>query len=86
MMYTSKHTSPFMFSLSSISNGLPGSGMQPASHRKSFSEDTIQVECDNMDLPPAKIRFELLKLGAINLDTILLLSSIPDKCVIGFKI
>ena len=51
---------------------------------KSFSEYTIQVECDNMDLPLAKIRFELLKLGATNLDTIPLLSSIPDTSVIGF--
>lgn len=51
---------------------------------KSFSEYTIQVECDNKDLPLAKIRYELLKLGATNLDTIPLLSSIPDENVIGF--
>ena len=51
---------------------------------KSFSEYTIQVACDNKDLPLAKIRYELLKLGATNLDTIPLESSIPDINVIGF--
>ncbi len=60
-------------------------GNEPTvSSGKSFSEYTIQVECDNRDLPLAKIRFELLKLGATNLDTIPLLSSIPDTNVIGF--
>jgi len=60
-------------------------GNEPTvSSGKSFSEYTIQVECDNLGLPLAKIRFELLKLGATNLDTIPLLSSIPDMNVIGF--
>ncbi|MBN2435138.1 MAG: hypothetical protein JXK07_07715 [Spirochaetes bacterium] len=47
-----------------------------------YSEYTIQVAADDKKLPLAKIRYELLKLGAQNLDTVPVHSSIPDISVI----
>ena len=47
-----------------------------------YSEYTIQVAADDRKLPLAKIRYELLKLGAQNLDTVPVHSSIPDISVI----
>jgi ATP phosphoribosyltransferase len=43
---------------------------------KSFTEFSIQVAKDNKKLPLAKIRYELAKLGAVNIDTIPIISSI----------
>jgi len=47
-----------------------------------YSEYTVQVAADDPELPLARIRYELLKLGAQNLDTIPLDSSIPDLSAI----
>jgi len=47
-----------------------------------YCEYTIQVASDSRELPLARIRFELLKHGAQNLDTVPVLSSIPDISVI----
>lgn len=49
-----------------------------------YCEYTIQVETDNHDLALARIRYELLKHGAQNLDTVPVHSSIPDLSVISF--
>jgi hypothetical protein len=43
---------------------------------KSFTEFSIQVAKDDKKLPLAKIRYELAKLGAVNIDTIPIISSI----------
>jgi ATP phosphoribosyltransferase len=43
---------------------------------KSFTEFSIQVAKDDKKLPLAKIRYELAKLGAMNIDTIPIISSI----------
>jgi len=43
-----------------------------------YAQYTIQVETDNVDMPLAKVRYELVKLGARNIETIPILSSIPD--------
>ncbi|MDA3900560.1 MAG: hypothetical protein PF637_08575 [Spirochaetes bacterium] len=47
-----------------------------------YTEYTIQVAADNPLLPLARIRYELLKIGAQNLDTVPVHSSIPDISVI----
>ena len=44
---------------------------------KTFTEFSIQVDLGNKDLPLAKIRYQLAKLGAVNINTIPLNSSIP---------
>lgn len=51
---------------------------------KIFTEFSIQVDLGNKELPLAKIRYELAKLGAVNIDTIPLNSSIPNMGVLGF--
>jgi ATP phosphoribosyltransferase len=43
---------------------------------KLFTEFSIQISKDNKKLPLARIRYELAKLGAVNIDTIPILSSI----------
>jgi ATP phosphoribosyltransferase len=43
---------------------------------KTFTEISIQVAKDDKNLPLAKIRYELAKLGAVNIDTIPIISSI----------
>ena len=43
-----------------------------------YAQYTIQVATDNIDMPLAKVRYELVKLGARSIETIPLLSSIPD--------
>ncbi len=45
---------------------------------KFFTEFSIQVAKDDKNLPLAKIRYELAKLGAVNIDTIPIISSIKD--------
>lgn len=45
---------------------------------KSFAQYSIQVETGNPEVPIAKIRYELIKHGARSIDTVPLLSSIPD--------
>ena len=49
---------------------------------KSFAQYSIQVETSNPDIPLAKVRYELIKHGACSVDTVPLLSSIPDLEVI----
>ena len=49
---------------------------------KKFAQYSIQVETDNSENPLAKIRYELIKHGACSVDTIPLLSSIPDLDII----
>lgn len=49
---------------------------------KKFAQYSIQVETDNPENPLAKIRYELIKHGACSVDTVPLLSSIPDLDVI----
>jgi ATP phosphoribosyltransferase len=51
---------------------------------KIFTEFSIQVDLGNKELPLAKIRYQLAKLGAVNIDTIPLNSSIPSLGVLGF--
>jgi len=51
---------------------------------KLFTEFSIQVDKTNSELPLAKIRFELAKRKAVNIDTIPLDSSIPSIDVLGF--
>lgn len=64
------------------SNNLFGNEPTKSTGEK-YCEYTIQVASDNKDLPLARIRFELLKHGAQNLDTVPVLSSIPDISVIS---
>ena len=45
---------------------------------KSFAQYSIQVETNNPEIPLAKVRYELIKHGACSIDTVPLLSSIPD--------
>ena len=49
---------------------------------KSFAQYSIQVETNNPQIPLAKVRYELIKNGACSIDTVPLLSSIPDLEVI----
>lgn len=49
-----------------------------------FSQYNIQIESGNKDMPIAKVRYELVKLGAKSVETVPLLSSIPDLSVLGF--
>ncbi len=51
---------------------------------KTFAQYSIQIETNNSDVPLAKIRYELAKLGARSIDTLPVLSSIPDPEVLGF--
>ena len=51
---------------------------------KKFTELSIQVDLGNKSLPIARIRYELAKLGAVNIDTIPIESSIPSISVLGF--
>ena len=51
---------------------------------KIFTEFSIQVNLGNAELPLAKVRYELAKLGAVNIDTIPINSSIPSISVLGF--
>ena len=43
-----------------------------------YSQYSIQIEIDREDVPLSKVRYELIKMGAKNIDTLPLLSSIPD--------
>ena len=43
-----------------------------------YAQYTIQVATDNIEMPLAKVRFELVKLGARSIETMPILSSIPD--------
>ena len=59
-------------------------GDEPTVNRGgTFTEYNIQVESDNLDLPLSKIRYDLAKLDAKNIDTIPIQSSIPSLDVIG---
>ncbi|MDC7227845.1 MAG: hypothetical protein PQJ61_13855 [Spirochaetales bacterium] len=49
---------------------------------KSFAQYSIQVETNNPRIPLAKVRYELTKHGACSIDTVPLLSSIPDLEII----
>ncbi len=50
----------------------------------SYTEFNIQVNEDNKSLPLAKVRYELAKLGAVNIDTVPIVSSIQSIDVLGF--
>ncbi len=43
-----------------------------------YSQYSIQIEIDREDIPLSRVRYELIKMGAKNIDTLPLLSSIPD--------
>ena len=43
-----------------------------------YAQYSIQVSTKNIDMPLAKVRYELIKHGARNIETMPLLSSIPD--------
>ena len=59
-------------------------GDEPTVNRgDAFTEYNIQVESDNLELPLSKIRYDLAKLEAKNIDTIPIKSSIPSLDVIG---
>ncbi len=47
-----------------------------------YSQYSIQIEIDREDIPLSKVRYELIKHGAKSIDTLPLLSSIPDLSVI----
>lgn len=47
-----------------------------------YSQYSIQIEIDREDIPLSKVRYELIKMGAKNIDTLPLLSSIPDLSAI----
>jgi len=47
-----------------------------------YAQYSIQVSTDNIDMPLAKVRYELVKLGARNIETMPLLSSIPDMATV----
>ena len=49
---------------------------------KTFTEFSIQVDLGNKHLPLARIRYQLAKLGAVNINTIPLNSSIPNIAVL----
>ena len=50
-----------------------------------YAQYSIQVATDNIEMPLAKVRYELVKLGARSIDTIPLLSSIPDmRSILNF--
>ena len=49
---------------------------------KVFTEFSIQVDLGNKDLPLARIRYQLAKLGAVNINTVPLNSSIPNISVL----
>jgi len=51
---------------------------------KTFTEFSIQVDRSNTVLPLAKIRYELARRKAKNIDTIPVTSSIPSMDIIGF--
>ncbi len=47
-------------------------------HGSKYAQYSIQVETDRIETPLAKVRYELIKMGARSIDTMPLLSSIPD--------
>jgi ATP phosphoribosyltransferase len=49
-----------------------------------YTEFNIQVDEDNNTLPLAKVRYELAKYGAVNIDTVPIDSSIQSIEVLGF--
>jgi ATP phosphoribosyltransferase len=51
---------------------------------KDYTEFSIQVDITDEKLPLAKIRYELAKLSAVNINTIPINSSIPNVDVLGF--
>ncbi len=51
---------------------------------KSYSEFSIQVDIKNSEIPLAKVRYELAKRRAVNIDTIPIKSSIHSLDVLGF--
>jgi ATP phosphoribosyltransferase len=51
---------------------------------KTFTEFSIQVDRGNTTLPLAKIRYELARREAMNINTIPITSSIPSMEIIGF--
>jgi ATP phosphoribosyltransferase len=48
-----------------------------------FTEFNIQVDTLDMELPIARIRYELAMKGAVNIDTVPVISSIPNIDVLG---
>ena len=48
-----------------------------------YSQYSIQIEIDREDVPLSKVRYELIKMGAKNIDTLPLLSSIPDLSAVN---
>ena len=48
-----------------------------------YSQYSIQIEIDREDTPLSRVRYELIKMGAKNIDTLPLLSSIPDLSAAG---
>ena len=51
---------------------------------KTFTEFSIQVDIANPDIPLAKIRYELAKRKAVNINTIPVDSSIQNLNILGF--
>lgn len=51
---------------------------------ENFIEFNVQMDASNKDLPLARVRYELAKLGATNIETIPLDSSIPGLSVLEF--
>jgi ATP phosphoribosyltransferase len=59
-------------------------GDEPTVNRgKDYAEYSIQLDAVDQDLPLAMVRYRLAVLGARNIDTIPLLSSIPDRFSFG---
>ena len=50
---------------------------------QAFSQYCIQLESANKEKPIAMVRYQLLKLGAKSIETVPILSSIPDLKVLG---
>jgi ATP phosphoribosyltransferase len=51
---------------------------------KHFTEFSIQVDTRNREIPLAKVRYELARRKAVNIDTIPIMSSIQSLDVLGF--
>ncbi len=49
-----------------------------------YTEYSIEMKADSVDLPLPRVRYELAKLGATSIETIPLDSSIPGLSVIDF--
>jgi ATP phosphoribosyltransferase len=58
-------------------------GNEPTINRgKDFTEYSIQLDTQRSDLPIAMVRYRLASIGATNIDTIPLLSSIPGRFIL----